>query len=70
MDHLCYLCRVLVMLSHLFIATLKLPAGKGLPSWLLFVVPNCNFVTFPCGILRQVCTVQISFTYHLECTGT
>ena len=23
------------------------PAGKGLTSWLLFVVSNCEFVTFP-----------------------
>ena len=32
------------------------PAGKGLTSWLSFVVSNCEFVTFPlvswvrCGI--------------------
>ena len=30
------------------------PAGKGLTSWLLFVMSNCDFVTFPCGILGQV----------------
>ena len=30
------------------------PAGKGLTSWLLFVMPNCVFVTFPSGILGQV----------------
>ena len=38
------------MLSHLFIATLWSPAGKGL----LFLVSNCDFVTFPSGILGQV----------------
>ena len=54
MDHLCYLCLVFVMLSHLFIAALWSPAGKGLTSWLLFVMFNCVFVTFPCGILCQV----------------
>ena len=54
MDHLCYLCLVFVMLSHLFIAALWSPAGKGLTSWLLFVMFNCVFVTFPCGILGQV----------------
>ena len=43
-----------VMLWHLFIAALWLPAGKGLTSWLLFVMSNCDFVTFPCGILGQV----------------
>ena len=42
------------MLLHLFIAALWSPAGKGLTSWLLFVMSNCDFVTFPCGILGQV----------------
>ena len=36
MDHLCYLC-----VSRLFIAALWSPAGKGLTSWLLFVMFNC-----------------------------
>ena len=54
MDHLCYVCLVFFMLSHLFIATLWSPAGKGLTSRLLFVMFNCAFVTFPCGILGQV----------------
>ena len=54
MDHLCYLCLVCVMLSRLFIAALWSPAGKGLTSWLLFVMSNCGFVTFSCGILGQV----------------
>ena len=38
MDHLCYLCLVNVMLLRLFIAALWSPAGKGLTSWLLFVM--------------------------------
>ena len=38
MDHLCYLCLVFVMLSRLFIADLWSPEGKGLTSWLLFVM--------------------------------
>ena len=42
------------MLSRLFIAALWSPAGKELTSWLLFVMSNCDFVTFPCGILGQV----------------
>ena len=56
MDLLCYLhvCLVFVMLSHLFIAALWPPAGKGLASSLSFVMFNCVFVTFPCGILGQV----------------
>ena len=55
MDHLCYLCLVFVMLSHLLIAALWSPAGKVLTSWLSFVIFNCVFVTFSCGILGQVC---------------
>ena len=39
MDHLCYF--VCVVLSRLFMAALWSPAGKGLTSWLLFVVFNC-----------------------------
>ena len=61
MDLLCYLCLVFVILSHLFIAALWSPAGKGLTSWLLFVVFNCVFVTFPCGILGQVWYLIVSF---------
>ena len=38
MDHLRYLCLVFAMLSRLFIAALLSPEGKGLTSWLLFVV--------------------------------
>ena len=50
MDHLFYLCLVFVMLSRLFVAALWSPAGKGLTAWLLFVLSNCDFVTFPyCG---------------------
>ena len=51
---MCYLCLVFVMLSRLFLAALWSPAWKGLTSWLLFVISNCDFVTFPCGILGQV----------------
>ena len=32
-------------------AALWSPAGKGLTSWLLFVMFYCIFVTFQCGIL-------------------
>ena len=54
MDHLYYLLLGFAMLSRLFIAGLMSPARKGLTFWLLFVVFNCVFVTFPCGILGQV----------------
>ena len=39
------------MLSRLFIAALWSPAGKGLTYWLLFVMFNCDFVTFSCGMV-------------------
>ena len=45
---------VFVMLLRLFIAALCSPAGKELTSWLLFVMCNCDFITFPCIILGQV----------------
>ena len=60
MDHLCYLCNVFFMLSRLLIADLWLPAGKGLTSWLLFVMFNCVIVTFSCGILGQVWYLIVS----------
>ena len=51
MDLLCF-CSVLCLLcfcARLFICALWSPAGKGLTSWLLFVVSICEFVTFPLG---------------------
>ena len=58
MDHLCL---VFVLLSLiLFVAALWSPAGKGLTSWLSFVMLNCVLVTFPCGILDQVWYLIVS----------
>ena len=46
MDILCFFCLVFVCLcARLFICALWSPAGKGLTSWLSFVVSNCEFVT-------------------------
>ena len=59
-DHLCYLCLVFVMLSRLFIAASWSPAGKGLAHWLSFVMFNCVFVTFLCGIGGQVWYLIVS----------
>ena len=53
-------CFVFVIFSRLFIAALWSPAGKGLTSWLLFVMFNCVFVTYPCGILGQVWYLIVS----------
>ena len=60
MDHFCYLCLVFIMLLRLFTAALRLPAGNGLTSWLLFVMLNNVFVSFPCGILGQVWYLIVS----------
>ena len=49
------------MLSLMFIAAVRSPAGKGLTSWLLSVMLNCVFITFPCGILGQVWYLTVSF---------
>ena len=62
MDHLCYLCLVLSLLLRPFIAALRSPAGIGLTSWLLFVMLNCVFVTFPCGVLGQARYLIVSIS--------
>ena len=36
------------------------PAGKGLTSWLLFVMSNFDFVNFSCGILGEVWHLIVS----------
>ena len=46
--------------ASLFIAALWSPAGKGLASWLSFVMFNCVYVTFPCDILGQVWYLFVS----------
>ena len=49
------------MLSRLFIADLWSPAGKGLTSWLSFVMFTCVFfVTFLCGTLGQLWCLIVS----------
>ena len=48
MDFLCF-CSVLCLLclcARLFICALWSSAGKGLTSWLSFVVSGCEFVTW------------------------
>ena len=55
---LCLLC----LCVRLFLCTLWLPAGKGLTSWLSFVVSNCEllFFYFPIGILGQMWYLIVS----------
>ena len=48
MDHLCYFYLVLLYFhARLFVDAFWSPAGKGLTSWLTFVMSNCDVVTFP-----------------------
>ena len=48
MHHLCYFCLVLLCLNaRLFVDVFLSPGGKELTSWLSFVMPNCEVVTFP-----------------------
>ena len=46
---LLFFCLTFVMplCASVYIYALWSPAGKGLVSWLSFVVSNCEFVTFP-----------------------
>ena len=47
MDHLCYFCLALLYFNaRLFVEALWSPAGKGLTSWLSFVMSGCDVVTF------------------------
>ena len=47
-DLLCFFCLVVTMhLCSSVLCALWSPAGKVLTSWLLFVMSNCEFVTFP-----------------------
>ena len=46
--HLCYFCLVLLCFHvRLFVVALWSPAGKGVTSWLSFMMSNCDVVIFP-----------------------
>ena len=48
MDRLCYFVLFLLCFrARILTNALWSPAGKGLISWLSFVMSNCEFVTFP-----------------------
>ena len=56
MDYFCYFFLVLLYVhARLFVDALWSPAGKGLTSWLSFVMSNCDVV-----ILGQVCCLIVS----------
>ena len=56
MDHLCYVWLVFDMFLRLFIAILWSPAGKGLTSWLLFVLINHVFLSLSNVVSLVRCT--------------
>ena len=61
MDLLCF-CSVLCLLclcARLFLCALWSPAGKGLTSWLSFVVSTVSW-SLPIGILGQVWYMIVS----------
>ena len=64
MDHLCYLCLVFGMLLRLFIAALWSPERERADLLTLVCDVYCDFVTFPCGILKQVWYLIVSFSDH------
>ena len=49
-----------VMLSCILIVALWSSAGEGMTSVLLFVMFNCVFVTFSCGILGHLWYLIVS----------
>ena len=55
-----FLSCVCYAFARLFFDALLSPAGRGLAAWLSFVMSNCVFVTFPCGILGQVWYLIVS----------
>ena len=56
MDYLCYFCLVLLCFhARLFVDALWSPAGKGLTSWLSFVMSNCDDGTFPLVFWVKCC---------------
>ena len=68
MDHLCYFCLVLLCFhARLFVDAMWSPAGKGLTSWLSFVMCICDAVTFPliswvrCGALLYLFLIFVLF---------
>ena len=70
---LCIVCVISVFVllcfrAHLFIDALLSPAGKGLTSWLSFVMSSCEVVTFPlvsCLIVSIPDLCPLSYLYNM-----
>ena len=79
MDLFCSVLCLLCLCARLFICALWSPAGKGLTSWLSFVVSTVS-CHFPIGILGQVwylivsipdlCTLTYFYSYGYLCNCT
>ena len=72
MDLLCFFCLVFVMplCTSVYCASWS-TAGKGLTSWLSFIVYNCEFVTFlwyPGSGVVLDCTDSGSLHPYLLCS--
>ena len=66
MDHLCYFSLVLLCFhARLFVDALWSPAGKGLTSWLSFVMCICDVVTLSSVVLD--CIDSLSLSSFLLC---
>ena len=63
MDHLCYVC---FFIYHAFVSVLccRVVTWRDLADLLAFVCDvDCDFVTFPFGILEQVWYLFVSIPY-------
>ena len=56
----------LCLCACLFICALRSPAGKGLTSWLLFVMSNCEVVTFPSGVVLDCTDLFLTLIFHVN----
>ena len=73
MDLLCFFCLVFAMpLCASVYCVLWSPAGKGLTSWLSFVVSYCEFVIFPlvswvrCGLIVSIPDLCTLTYFHIR----
>ena len=63
------LCLLCLCVRH-FLCALWSPAGKGLTSWLSFVVSNCMFITFPLVSRVLIFTPLLTFKRSISMSWT
>ena len=61
---------LLCLCARLFVCALWSPAGKGLASWLSFVVFSCEFVTFPLVSTPYLCNLTYSVAAEVFQVGS